>query len=546
MKKQFNKVIALLLAVALVFSLAACSSTGTNKEDPSPSDTSNVQKPAEQPGSSGDGESSGDSYHALTIGTGSATSTMTPFGTWSAGVAEKAVFEQLATLDGVGGTLTGIIAKEWHTIDDGTTWDVTIYDYVYDSQGNHITAEDVSYCCNDRIGIAAMAKCKACEVVGEYTVRITLANNGLGTLNAVMNGFNIVSKAAYEASPDGMATSPVGTGPYVVTDFVAGGYVSIVKNENYWQTDESLRSIYAKATVDELTFVTIQEATQQTIALETDTIDCMNVITSTEADKFEAGGEHASNFTVMPSALQQFYMTSFSGDESSATGNDLNLRLAIAYAIDTNGLIAGAMDGRATAVKYLGMPSFPDNPTEPDSYFEYNPELAKEYLAKSNYKGQTIRIVCQNGGSYAKICQIIENYLEAVGISAEVNAYDNAMWQNAYSDPTQYDMVVCQIGASDYLASAWQTPFATIARTGKSKAGWDDPELKSLIAAVLQEDTHTQKNIDALQKLVSDNMYALAYFYTYSYNIWDNDTNIVSVPVGCKAELIWWCAEFAD
>lgn len=538
--RTIKKVIASLLAAALVLTLAACGSDGDGEN------SSSVTDSGEQIAANNQRDSNGGSYHALTIGSGTATSTLTPFGTFSAGVAEKAIYEQLATLDGVGGTLTGIIAKEWHTIDDGTTWDVTIYDNVYDSQGNHITAEDVNYCCNDRIGIAYMAKCAACEVVGDYTVRITLTNNGLGTLNAVMNGFNIVSKAAYEASPDGMATSPVGTGPYIVTDFVAGGYVTVVKNENYWQKDESLRSIYAQATVDELTVVTIQEATQQTIALETGTIDCMNVITSTEVDKFEAGGEYADDFTVTPAPLQQFYMTSFSGDETSATGNDLNLRLAIAYAIDTDGLIAGAMDGRATAIKYLGMPSFPDNPSEPDSYFEYNPELAKEYLAKSNYKGQTIRIVCQNSGSYAKICQIIENYLEAVGITAEVNAYDNAMWQTAYADPTQYDMVVCQIGSSDYLVAAWQTPFSTITSTGKSKAGWDDPELKGLIAAVLQEETHTQENMDKLQQLVNDNMYALAYFYTYSYNVWNNNTNIVSVPIGCKAELIWWCAEFAD
>ena len=549
MKKQLSRAIALLLAVVFILALAACGDSGSN--NPGTSNNPNAGANPTSGGSTNSGNegnegNGGSTYHSLTIGTGSATSTMTPFGTWSAGVAEKAVFEQLATLDGVGGELTGIIAKEWHTIDDGTTWDVTIYDYVHDSAGNHITAEDVAFCANDRIGIAVMTKCLACEVVGEYTVRITLANNGLGTLNAVMNGFNIVSQAAYEASPDGMATAPIGTGPYIVDDFVAGGYVTIVKNEDYWQTDESLRNLYAKATVDELTFITIQEATQQTIGLETGTIDAMNVITNTEVDKFEEGGQYASDFTVLPAPLQQFYMTSFSGDPSRPTSDDLNLRLAIAYAIDTQGLIAGGMDGRATEVKYLGMPLFPDNPTEPDSYFEYNPELAKDYLKKSNYKGETIHIVCQNSGTYAKLCQIIENYLEAVGIDAEVNAYDNAMWQTAYSDPSQFDMVVCQIGSSDYLTAAWATPFSTQPSTGKSKAGWDDAELKRLIELVQTEAGHTQENLDALQNLVNENMYALSYFYSYSYNIWNNDTNIVDVPIGCKAELIWWCAEFAD
>lgn len=50
----------------------------------------------------------------------------------------------------------------------------------------------------------------------------------------------IVTQAAYEASPDQMATTPVGTSAYLVDSYVPGSEIVMKDTGDYWQTDESL------------------------------------------------------------------------------------------------------------------------------------------------------------------------------------------------------------------------------------------------------------------------------------------------------------------
>ena len=98
-----------------------------------------------------------------------------------------------------------------------------------------------------------------------------------------MNRAPIVSKKAYEESADQMATSIVSTSPYMVTDFVPNVSITLEKNPNYWQTDESLQCpLYKDMTADKLSYTKISEAAQQTIALETGAVDVFEGISNTE------------------------------------------------------------------------------------------------------------------------------------------------------------------------------------------------------------------------------------------------------------------------
>mgnify|MGYP002869532312 FL=1 len=45
---------------------------------------------------------------------------------------------------------------------------------------------------------------------------------------------NMVTKESYEASPDGMQTTPVGTSPMVLESYVPGSEAVLVKADSYW------------------------------------------------------------------------------------------------------------------------------------------------------------------------------------------------------------------------------------------------------------------------------------------------------------------------
>ena len=171
--------------------------------------------------------------------------------------------------------LTPQIAKSWTTNDNGYTYEVEIYDYVTDSAGNAITANDVafSYETYKACGRSSdLTNLESITVTGDYTLELKLTSNAIGVFDRVASGCPIVSQAAYESSGDEMAQDPIGTAAYIVSEFEPGASLTLTEREDYWQTDE-LRSPMSQTNLDKMTFKFINDASQCAIALETNDVD---------------------------------------------------------------------------------------------------------------------------------------------------------------------------------------------------------------------------------------------------------------------------------
>ena len=97
-------------------------------------------------------------------------------------------------------------------------------------------------------------------------------------VKSVLSGCVIYDKDAYSA--DSYATNPVGCGPYKVTEFVTGASVTIERDPNYWQTDESLLASAKKQNVEKCIFKIILEDAQLALALETGDVDAVNYVSA--------------------------------------------------------------------------------------------------------------------------------------------------------------------------------------------------------------------------------------------------------------------------
>lgn len=98
--------------------------------------------------------------------------------------------------------------------------------------------------------------------------------------------------------------------------------------------------------------------------------------------------EDDDRFVVDVSYASDYCFMGFNMNEASILADDLNLRLAICYALDSEA-IAASMPGSYTSMKTYGTPWFSDY----DESWEEDPsycnttdaELAKQYLEKSGY-----------------------------------------------------------------------------------------------------------------------------------------------------------------
>ena len=301
-------------------------------------------------------------------------------------------YEFLVTKDG--DTNPGVLMKELTQVDD-LTYDVEIYDYIVDQAGNPLTASDVKFCYETAQSIGNLPKLssiESVEVISDYVCRFHFKELAAGDLYSLLMECPIVTQAAYEASPDQMATDPVTTSPYRVTSYQTGSKITMEYTGAYWQTDESLVRITSKHNVNNITFSIIPDSVQLTNALKTKEIDISSAIDAAYIKDFmDVEGYAVTRF---PDSLTKFLVF------NNNVFPDQRVRQGIAYGIDVDDINLFAFDGLAMPAKTIGNSKYPDYLAswDEEEYYEYDAEKAKALFAEAGFTGGTY--VFTNSGVY--------------------------------------------------------------------------------------------------------------------------------------------------
>lgn len=508
-KSIFTKIATILMAVIILVSLVGCSNSN-NVPDPKP----NAQK---------DKSTTEDTLRRVNISLGSDPGSFAPWlGAATSGRAhvQPSIYETLFMLETIGGDMIPCIASKYEKLDD-YTYKIFLHDNVYDSAGNHITANDVifSYQTADELGNSAtfLNAYEKIEYVDDYIVTLTLNSKEVGGLLNTTTMIYIVSEKAYKADPDGFTSNPVGTGPYVLKSWTPGAKTILAKNENYWQADNP-RNAFAYQNVDEVEFHVYTETSQVPIAFETGEIDASANVATSDLYLFEEGGNN-KGFTVYsrPAALSQVILLNSSED---SVCRDQKLRQAICYAIDNQALIDGAYNGRGSVCKTYGNDSYGDyvKAWDNEDYYDYNVDKAKECLAASNYNNEIVTIMaCNATPAHVRMAEIIQTYLTEAGIASEIVNYDDALYQSYRFDSTQWDIQVTNKGSGDYLANVWKYNFDQRLFGGRTQSLSADEELQVLLEACLDENTHSAEAMNAFHQYQKEKAYGYGLLYSYDY-----------------------------
>jgi len=522
-KTRFKKFLTFIaLAVIAAVLLTACAGGGTDTGSATTGEKNSSGEAANAAGSA-----NGTEPRVLKVGVSTCPQNISPFTSFTNRQPVQGLLYEFLMDRDVDGNWRGIIAKDWKT-DDNIVYDIEIYDYVYDNGGNHITAEDVAFSLIHARDDAANTWIADAEVTGEYTVRLTLSDAQFSTLPTAINRAPIVSKAAFEASEDNMNSVSYSTGPYICTDFVPNVSITFEKNPNYWQKDESLQNVlYRCGTADKLIYTKIAESAQQSIALETGTINVFETLATTEVENFLEGGRNYENFTAIGNPTVTCYMLYFG---SKGIGADENFRKACSYAVDKNAIVIGALGGYGTAATFMGAPGGMSDLTPnsaSDDYFKYNVELAKDYLSKSSYNGEELTFLIPNEPTHSKIAAIIQSQLLQIGVNCKINSYDNALFQADFATAGAFDLAVCQMGGND-IALTWSFLSANYANFGM---GVNDPEFDALIGELMTVEGHNNEVATKVSDYINEHAYGMNTCCTSNYIVYSKDLGALEVPL---------------
>jgi len=505
---KLKKILSLTLTGCMALTLLTACGSGTGSTQAKAGSTAAAK--AGSTAASGGSSAGTSGKKELKVGIGIGWDTLTPFRGNIGNDAEFAhvLYESLAVQDSTS-KFVPCVAKSWNSADGGTTYDVEIYDYVKDSQGNSIKASDIVWFIQEAQKAAQkpiFSQVASVEAAGDYKFTVKMKKSMVGSIENLLVDTFVISKSAYEASSDKFASNVVSTSPYLMKQFVSGSSISFEKRSDYWQKPE-LTAPTSKANVDKITYKIITEASQMGISLETGDIDIARRIDPNTGKQFEKNDKYKIVMGHEPHGYQLF----FSGDPSKAV-NSLELRQAICYCIDSQGVIDGALAGYGTVMHDVcaeGLVGY-DEAWNSEDYYNYNVEKAKELIAKSGYKGEKLSLLSTSSTTFQRVAQIMQGYMQAVGINCTLDIRDNADYTASRLDGKQYDIVINHVGStSGYLAATWSIRFDSHAyNTGDATSRHDD-KMDELLYKTWTLNGYTKDNINEVHKYLKDN--AIAY-----------------------------------
>ena len=440
MSKNVHKLLALLLCVVLVLALAACGKTGNsnnngnnnnNNGGSTPTADNNAGTQPNDPDSSDDTKpvSTKDTINmAISGDTGSLESVFGGF----AGIIYQ-YYEGLVNYK-ADGSIIWLLAEDIEEV--GTThWIIHLRKDVKFSNGSDFRANDVLFTFKRVLDNPQSAfflstiDIENSEIIDEYTVKIALTHYSIQQMGSLSQIY-IKDEETYDENT--AVTRPIGTGPWVVEDYVVNSHVHLKANENYWG---------GKPAVENLHYRVFNEDAQVINALQTGLVD-FAAVPAQEVD-FVKG---MSNYEVIQYGNVFAATATFNLSDNSIM-QDLNARRAVCHALDRQAIANLAYFGSAKVLEYPVSQNCRD--FEP-RFANLNPiysvgrdlDLAKEYAEKAGLVGKDIIVITNGSPAYITSAEILQACMKEIGVNVIINNYDGATYMDASRDLTGWDMAM--------------------------------------------------------------------------------------------------------
>ncbi len=476
-----KKLIALLLALSMVLSLAACGSSGGSTTSGGDSSSSSAGTDSSSEDGTGDSSTtdSGEPVYGGSMTMLYGDSLMQYFDPAMADNRTYALWlESLWTIDWGAEDpdsylssyityekVTGQIADTWEIADDYSSITITIRDDVYFQDksvggledydvfgGRQLTAEDVAYSYRRLLGIDGVTATEnaeipwsfqlpgieTIEVVDDYTLTVYFTDATETSVNSFMiNTVNITGAEWDELTADQQSDwhYACGTGPYILTGFELDASMEFTKSENYYDYDER----YPENKLPYLDTITLVQIS-----------DSANIVTQFISGQLDYIGFH--NDLINSSEMQQLTDTLGEGNyqeydydntpvgiglhSNSEIFDDVNVRIAMQMAIDCE-TIATSYYGQDELVlpglwaSDLGWSA--DYSDEVLATYEYDPETAIELLTEAGYPDGFDMTLYLKSDNDQTLYQMAAAYLAAVGINVTIETVSDTSSLNAYA-----------------------------------------------------------------------------------------------------------------
>ena len=461
-----KKIFAILLAMIMIFTLAACgtkeaddtsasapatsdsSSSSSSSTDSSPAPTQNADQAPPPPPSAPPQGNAGQKYGGTVRivctaeGAGPIGVPWEVFGVDTALL--KACMEPIASTNAQGELVLRLAERYEIDYDDLTiTWWLKPGIKFHD--GSELTADVYVWNAEHNLEFYPNAALDHYEVVDTYCFRIHLNYFQNASLTGVAT-LSLISKESYEKNGVEWARdNPVGTGPFKLDEYIPGSHARFVKYDDYWEE--------GKPFLDGMDFVFIRDVMTQNVALQATGDQSIDILNTTSGEQIATLRDLGFIGDALPIGPISLAPNSLDADSPFAK---LEVRQAVSYALDRNAIMAARGFGVMTPATQWVSEAFPAGRLDDSYNFEYNPDKARELLAEAGYpNGFSTTLYAQPALADRDSVVAMQAMLAAVGINAEVEFPDSGGYSAYRSNGWDGLLVQHTRAFADMSSSFW-------------------------------------------------------------------------------------------
>lgn len=508
MKKNL---LALLLALTMLFSLAACGSKNTtNDGSKAPENQATDVKPEEpaekpaEPAEPAEPENGIKEGGTFVVSITKAPETFNP----NAKVNDLAkpvlhnVFNQLVKING-NDQVVADIAKSWEFNAEGTELTFHLQENVKWHDGEPFSSKDVKWTFDEieaKQGLASDSLANVTEIVcpDENTVTFKMAQPDVTLLSTLAwNGTFIMPAHIYEGT-DWLTNSandaPIGTGAFKFVSYEDHQTITLERNDEFWGEKAHLDKVIFTVNEDDNT------AYQAWLNGELDDMD--NAVPVSELEKLK----NDSNYNVYTKMWPNRQYICFNTQEGRPFA-DVRVRQAIVLGLDRDAIFEKGFKGIGMKAEYYISPLFDWAVDKSITIPEYDLEAANKLLDEAGFpKGEDgirFKTSIDTFGGYEEPLQVIVSNFKDMGIELTINTMDDPTYDEKTWFGHDFDLTILGGYQGPDISMMYQRFYTGM---GINLGEYSNPELDALFEKgnVTGDQAERAKIYGEVQKILAE------------------------------------------
>ena len=430
------------------------------------------------------------------------------------------IYEGL-TVSRLDGNVDPLLAKSWTVSADGLTFTFHLVTATW-HDGKPFTSADVVYTYTQvapqysAVFTSTAGVLSSVSATDDHTVVMTLSHPYGPFLSALAcdSGAAILPKHLFENTDitknPASLQHPVGTGPFMISDWVSGDHITVVKNPHYWVSGQPY--------LDKLIYQIIPSASSMVLALQSGGVQYLDPdqISQTDYPTIKSNPNLQLNSDLFPASDDLLF---FNVTGKRPTANK-DVRHALAMAIDRNFLLKSLYSG----VGNVGVEAIDtrlkwavDSKVNYSTLYPFDVAKANSILDSAGFpKGANgIRftidyVVSASHPPYVSAGQAMKQWFEQIGVTLKLETLDDQATTTRVFTDRNFDMTIQGYTTHNDPALGIVREFTT-SRIGKAfgnPSGYSNPQVDQLAAQGGAQATNAARvtYYNQMQEIIADDL----------------------------------------